>query len=100
MMRQHHAHDVMRAIESDRWAVRVTNTGISGIVTPHGNTLWLATPNTYITHLADITRRQTVTPYVRYGNRVPAILIGLAVIAGLIGHLRSTHILAERDKPL
>ncbi len=27
MMMQHHGQDVMRAVETDRWAVRVTNTG-------------------------------------------------------------------------
>jgi apolipoprotein N-acyltransferase len=34
MPAQHHAQDVMRAIETDRWAVRATNTGYSGIVDP------------------------------------------------------------------
>jgi len=38
MPAQHHAQDVMRAIESDRWAVRATNTGYSGIIDPHGRT--------------------------------------------------------------
>ena len=68
MMMQHHAQDVMRTIESDRWAVRVTNTGISGIVTPHGQTLWLSAPNQYVTHLTTIYRRQTRTLYTRWGN--------------------------------
>jgi len=34
MPAQHHAQDVMRAGESDRWAVRATNTGYSGIIDP------------------------------------------------------------------
>ncbi len=83
MMRQHHAQDVMRAIESDRWAVRVTNTGISGIVTPHGQTRWLAPPRTYVTHLSTIQRRQTRTLYVRWGNWLTSSLV-LGAIAGLL----------------
>lgn len=39
MPSQHHAQDVMRAIETDRWAVRATNTGYSAIVDPRGRTL-------------------------------------------------------------
>ncbi|MDB9524413.1 apolipoprotein N-acyltransferase [Oscillatoria sp. CS-180] len=68
MMMQHHAQDVMRAIESDRWSVRVTNTGISGLVSPRGATLWLSSPNQYGTYLAQIYKRQTQTLYVRWGN--------------------------------
>jgi len=34
MPAQHHAQDVMRAIESDRWAVRATNTGYSELLIP------------------------------------------------------------------
>ncbi len=81
MMLQHHAHDVMRAIESDRWAVRATNTGYSGIVNPHGQTLWLSPRLTYATHLHQIYRRQTQTPYVRWGN---GFLTALATLSCLV----------------
>jgi apolipoprotein N-acyltransferase len=80
MMIQHHALDVIRAIESDRWAVRATNTGLSGVVDPQGRTLWLATPNIYVTHIANIYRRQTLTPYVRWGNWVLVILWGVSLM--------------------
>jgi apolipoprotein N-acyltransferase len=83
MMAQHHAHDVMRAIESDRWAVRVTNTGLSGVVTPHGETQWLSVPNQYVTHLATIYRRQTQTLYVRWGDWLTPGLLLLTAL-GLI----------------
>jgi apolipoprotein N-acyltransferase len=83
MMMQHHAQDIMRAIESDRWAARVTNTGISGVVTPHGQTLWISQPNEYVTHLTQIYRRQTQTLYVRLGNWLTYGLSGgtLALLA-------------------
>ncbi|MBE7381853.1 MAG: apolipoprotein N-acyltransferase [Leptolyngbya sp. SIO1E4] len=88
MMRQHHAQDVMRAIESDRWSVRVTNTGISGVVTPHGNTLWLSEPNQYVTHLTEIYRRQSQTLYVRWGNWLTYAL-GVGAIGWGITSLRT-----------
>ena len=79
MMAQHHAQDVMRAIESDRWAVRVTNTGYSGLVNPHGETVWRSQRNTYETYIAQINRRQTQTLYVRWGNWLTPVLIVLAL---------------------
>ncbi|MEM6433715.1 MAG: apolipoprotein N-acyltransferase [Cyanobacteria bacterium P01_D01_bin.115] len=80
MMMQHHAQDVMRAIESDRWSVRVTNTGISGLVDPHGRTLWLSEPNQYVTYLTQIYRRQSLTPYVRWSNWLTYTLLATTVI--------------------
>ena len=78
MMLQHHAHDVMRAIESDRWTARATNTGYSGIVNPHGQTQWISGRLTYETHLHQIYRRQTKTLYVRWGDRLLLFLIVLS----------------------
>jgi len=81
MMLQHHAQDVMRAIEGDRWAVRVTNTGLSGIVNPHGETVWLSGDQTLETHADKIYRRQSKTPYVRWGDWLLTLLLGLSAIA-------------------
>ncbi len=83
MPTQHHAHDVMRAIESDRWAARATNTGYSAIVDPHGNTLWISNINQYAIHKETIYRRQNKTLYVRWGDWLtPALLLlsGLLVL--------------------
>jgi apolipoprotein N-acyltransferase len=80
MMAQHHAQDVMRAIETDRWAVRATNTGLSGVVDPHGHTRWLSVPNQYVTHIATIYRRHTRTLYVRWGDWLTPLLLGLSLI--------------------
>ena len=68
MQFQHHAQDIMRAIENDRWAVRATNTGYSAFVNPHGKTLWISGHDTYETHAETIYRRQTQTLYVRWGD--------------------------------
>lgn len=77
-MMQHHAQDVMRAVETDRWEVRVTNTGISGVVDPKGRSQWLAVPNQQTTHLATIYRRQRQTLYVRWGDWLTPILLASA----------------------
>ena len=84
MPAQHHAQDVMRAIETDRWAARATNTGYSGIVDPHGRTLWISDINTYELHAGTIYRRQTQTPYVKWGDWLTPTLLVLAAIAWLI----------------
>ncbi|WP_446684593.1 apolipoprotein N-acyltransferase [Cyanobacterium sp. HL-69] len=83
MPSQHHAQDVMRAIENDRWMARATNTGYSGIVDPHGNTIWLSDIDQYQTYQGEIYRRQTKTLYVKWGdwlsNLFAIILLGLFI---------------------
>jgi apolipoprotein N-acyltransferase len=80
MSAQHHAQDIMRAIETDRWVVRATNTGYSAFVDPHGRTLWKSGYNTYETHAETIYRRQTQTLYVRWGDWLMPLLLGLFVV--------------------
>jgi len=68
MMQQHQAQDILRAIETDRYAIRATNTGLSGVTDPHGHTLWLSRYRQQDTYLAQIYRRHTQTLYVRAGD--------------------------------
>ena len=82
MMQQHHGFDVLRAVESDRWALRVTNTGLSGLVDHHGRTLWLGESHTYLTHRATLDRRQTLTPYIRWGDWLTPLLLGATLVLG------------------
>ncbi|MBD2387192.1 apolipoprotein N-acyltransferase [Cylindrospermum sp. FACHB-282] len=84
MSAQHHAQDIMRAIETDRWAVRATNTGYSAFVDPHGRTLWRSQYNTYETHAEIIYRRQTQTLYVGWGDWLTPLLLGLAVLGWFV----------------
>ncbi|APB32500.1 apolipoprotein N-acyltransferase [Gloeomargarita lithophora Alchichica-D10] len=84
MMRQHQAQDVLRAIETDRWLVRATNTGISGVISPQGQIIWQAEPQEYATHLARIYRRSNRTIYVRYGDWLTPSLGGIFIMIFLI----------------
>ena len=80
MPAQHHAQDVIRAIESDRWAARATNTGYSAIVDPHGNTIWKSAIDRYQTHAGTIYRRETKTLYVQWGDWLTILLLFLSVV--------------------
>ena len=86
MPSQHHALDVMRAIEGDRWLVRATNTGLSAIISPKGETQWLSDMNRYQIHLDTVYRRQTQTLYVRWGDLVTPLLLLLS--AAVWGYAR------------
>ena len=92
---QHQAHDLMRAIEHDRWSIRATNTGYSGIIDPHGRIQWRSQPDIYEIHVGTIYRRSTQTLYVRWGNWLTPGLIGLAEI-GLLIRKKIPFLLSER----
>ena len=81
MPRQHHAQDIMRAIETERWTVRATNTGYSAIVDPRGNTEWISKLNQYQIHSHVIYGRSEKNLYVRWGDWLTWVLL---VISGLI----------------
>jgi apolipoprotein N-acyltransferase len=87
MLAQHHALDVMRAIETDRWAAIATNTGYSAIVNPRGETIWKSGINTYEVRDATIYRRQTRTLYVRWGDWLTPLLLVLAGLMWLIAKI-------------
>lgn len=85
MPAQHHAQDVMRAIETDRWVAKATNTGYSAIIDPNGNTIWLSNLNQYQIHQGNIYRRRTKTLYVLWGDWLIKVFWGLLIVQlGLI----------------
>lgn len=88
LMAQHQAQDLMRAIETDRWSIRATNTGYSSIIDPHGKIHWVSQPQTYAIHADTVYRRQTKTLYVRWGNWITLLLIGGAAIGLLIRQVK------------
>lgn len=91
LMAQHQAQDLMRAIETDRWAVRATNTGYSGVIDPHGQIVWRSQPQIYDIHAETIYRRQTQTWYVQWGDWLTPSLVALAIIVGVAQWVRSQN---------
>ncbi len=85
LMAQHQAQDAMRAVENDRWALRATNTGYSGVIDPHGQIRWRSAPHTYTIHHGEIGLRQTRTPYDRWGDWLTPILLGSAGLNSIGG---------------
>ncbi len=90
MPAQHHAQDIMRAIETDRWTARATNTGYSAIIDPHGRTVWKSGINTYELHADTIYRRRTKTLYVRWGDWLIKLLATFFFVYLLfVSHIKS-----------
>jgi apolipoprotein N-acyltransferase len=77
---QHHALNLMRAIETDRWMVNASNTGYSAIIDPHGRTQWISKLNEFAAHAHQVYRRSTQTLYVRYGNWLTPLLFAIGSI--------------------
>jgi len=93
LMAQHQAHDLMRAIETDRWAARATNTGYSGFIDPHGKIVWRSQPQVYQLHAEPIFRRQTQTFYVQQGDWFTPSLLGLSALFGIIRRCKNFRLL-------
>ncbi|WP_310412182.1 apolipoprotein N-acyltransferase [Chamaesiphon sp. OTE_8_metabat_110] len=77
---QHHALNLMRAIETDRWMVNASNTGYSTIIDPHGRTQWISKLDEFTVHADRVYRRSTQTLYVRYGNWLTPLLFAIGLI--------------------
>lgn len=90
LMAQSEAHDVMRAVETDRWIARATNTGYSGFIDPQGQVVWRSPAHETVRHAQSIDLRQSTTPYVRWGGwtSLPLIMLPLLMIGGTAVPLR------------
>jgi apolipoprotein N-acyltransferase len=84
MAAQHHAIDLMRAIETDRWTVRASNTGYSAVIDPHGRTKWISKLNEFAAHAHQVYRRNTQTLYVRFGNWLTPLLFAIGLVLFII----------------
>ena len=80
---QHHAIARMRALESGRFMLRATNTGISSIIGPKGQEI--AVSPQFETHVlkASVRPMEGATPYVFWGDML-LVLVCLGVLGGFI----------------
>ncbi len=76
---QHLQGSQMRALETGRWMVRSTNTGVTAAIDPHGRIVSRLPSITEGTLVASIVPRAGMTPYARSGN-APTLLLVVALL--------------------
>jgi apolipoprotein N-acyltransferase len=87
---QHHLLAAWRAIETRRYLLRVTNTGLTAVVDPLGRTVGALPIFSEGFLLADITPLSQRTLYARWGNVPVYLLIALLACCGLLTHRRDS----------
>lgn len=78
--KQHMALAQMRSLETRRWLLRSTNTGITALVNHHGQIVKTMMTNTRGSMAGIAEMRQGQTPYMRYGVW-PLLLLSLVIVA-------------------
>ena len=79
---QHFQMSRMRAIETGRYLLRATNTGVTAIVGPKGNVRERAESFRYSLLLGAYEPMVGSTPYIKYGNSLIVILMILSLFLG------------------
>ena len=82
---QHHLLAAWRAIETERYLIRSTNTGLTAIVNPMGDTISQLPTFTSQVLFEFVSPLDTVTPYVRAGHIPLWCVIGLSLLIWLFG---------------
>lgn len=85
--RQHFSMAVFRTIETRRYLVRASASGVSGFVSPYGRMYGLVPSDTRGSSLDQVVLRHEQTPYVRWGDSwilMAVTLAGLGVARGVV----------------
>jgi apolipoprotein N-acyltransferase len=85
LMAQHQAQDSLRAIETDRWIIRASNSGYSGAIDPHGQVQAQSAPQQFVSLRQRLYRRDSQTPYVRWGDRLTPVLALVLLALQILG---------------
>jgi len=78
----------MRALESGRYLLRATNTGITAVISPRGQIITQAPMFQQAVIVAEITPMSGSTPYIRFGDWL--------VIGGLVALLVFFKVKSEK----
>jgi apolipoprotein N-acyltransferase len=89
--RQHLLHAMMRAIENDRDLVRVTNTGISALVTADGRIIDQMPAFSARAQVWEAEARRGQTFYVRHGDWFAYGCAALSLLALALAYIRTTR---------
>lgn len=82
---QHLQFSQMRSLETGRWMLRSTNTGVTAAIDERGRLVAALPQFTRGELLANPVPRSGRTPYVRWGNGAVLLLVALFIVVGLRG---------------
>lgn len=78
----------MRSLETGRWFMRATNTGVTAIIDHQGKIVARAPQFERTVLRGEVQSRTGMTPYVRFGNYPILIIIGLLLLLSALGRRR------------
>ncbi len=81
---QHLQISQMRSMETGRPMLRSTNTGATAIIDAQGQVLAQLSPQTQASLSGSVQGMQGLTPYVRFGDAIAALLAAIALLAAWI----------------
>ena len=81
----------MRALETGRFMLRATNTGMTAIVNPRGRVERVLAPFGEGALVGEVSGYNGATPYVRWGNAAALLIVAIGLFAPLAGLRRSAH---------
>lgn len=75
----------MRALETGRWFIRATNTGVTAIIDEQGHIVKRVPQFTRTVLRGDVPARQGTTPFVRWGSYPVLTLVAFLLLASWLG---------------
>ncbi len=82
--RQHLQIAQMRSLETGRFMLRATNTGVTAIIDPHGRVVQAAPEFEVAVITGEAQGRTGATPYVRWGNNAIVLIAAVMLAASLL----------------
>lgn len=86
----------MRALETGRYMLRATNTGVTAVISPRGAIVKRLPQFQRAALTAEITPMKGLTPYIAYGNR--PVVVGLFLILSGVGLFACLRLRAEMKR--